>query len=49
LAWAILAPFIAMLIQMAISRSREFWADATGAAISGDPDALACAPCARCS
>ncbi|MBV1775720.1 zinc metalloprotease HtpX [Burkholderiaceae bacterium DAT-1] len=38
---AIFAPMAAMLIQMAISRSREFEADAGGAAISGDPLALA--------
>lgn len=37
----ILAPLAAMLIQMAISRSREFGADAGGAIISGDPVALA--------
>ena len=41
LAWAFIAPIIAMLVQMAVSRSREFGADATGAAICGDPDALA--------
>ncbi|WP_374353978.1 zinc metalloprotease HtpX [Chitinimonas sp.] len=35
------APVAAMLIQMAISRSREFAADAGGAQISGDPQALA--------
>lgn len=40
---AILAPFAAMLIQMAISRSREYQADATAAAISGTPRALASA------
>jgi heat shock protein HtpX len=37
----ILAPIAAMLIQMAISRTREFEADRGGAEISGDPDALA--------
>jgi heat shock protein HtpX len=38
---AILAPIAAMLIQMAISRSREFGADAAGASISGNPLSLA--------
>ncbi len=38
---AILAPLAASLIQMAISRAREFEADAGGAAISGEPQALA--------
>jgi heat shock protein HtpX len=37
----ILAPIAASLIQMAISRAREFEADRGGATISGDPDALA--------
>ncbi|MDR1062891.1 MAG: zinc metalloprotease HtpX [Azoarcus sp.] len=37
----ILAPMAAMLIQMAISRTREFEADRGGAEISGDPGALA--------
>lgn len=38
---AIVAPIAAMLIQMGISRSREFLADAGGARYSGDPRALA--------
>lgn len=41
LAMIIIAPLAALLVQMAISRSREFGADATGAAISGDPLSLA--------
>lgn len=39
----ILAPLAAMLIQMAISRSREFAADHEGALICGKPEALASA------
>jgi len=41
LAVALLAPLAASLIQMAISRAREFEADRGGAEISGDPNALA--------
>jgi heat shock protein HtpX len=41
LAMIILAPIAAMLIQMAISRSREFSADAGGAQIAGNPYGLA--------
>ncbi len=40
LLFVILAPIAAMLIQMAISRSREFVADADGAAIAGTPHGL---------
>ncbi|MCK8601893.1 zinc metalloprotease HtpX [Desulfoferrobacter suflitae] len=40
---AILAPIAAMLIQMAISRSREYLADETGARISHHPESLASA------
>ena len=39
----LLAPLAASLIQMAISRAREFEADRGGAEISGDPEALASA------
>jgi len=39
----ILAPLAAMIVQMAISRTREYVADNLGARISGNPDALASA------
>jgi heat shock protein HtpX len=39
----ILAPLAAMIVQMAISRTREYAADKLGARISGRPDALASA------
>lgn len=41
LVMAIIAPIAAMLIQMAVSRSREYLADETGARICGRPRALA--------
>lgn len=40
---AILAPFVALLIQMAVSRQREYLADATGALTTRYPEALASA------
>jgi heat shock protein HtpX len=43
IAVAMLAPIAGALIQMAISRAREFEADRGGAQISGDPQALASA------
>lgn len=39
----IMAPFAAMIVQMAISRTREYGADRAGAEISGNPAALASA------
>jgi heat shock protein HtpX len=41
IAMSIFAPLAAMLIQMAISRSREYLADSTGAAFAGQPNGLA--------
>jgi heat shock protein HtpX len=41
LVMSIIAPIAAMLIQMAISRSREYLADETGAHLAHDPEALA--------
>ncbi|WP_456325523.1 zinc metalloprotease HtpX [Desulfonauticus submarinus] len=43
LVMAIVAPIAAMLIQLAISRSREYLADETGAALCGNPEYLASA------
>jgi heat shock protein HtpX len=43
LALFLLAPISASLIQLAISRQREYSADATGAEISGNPESLASA------
>jgi heat shock protein HtpX len=38
---AIIAPIVALIIQMSVSRSREFGADATGAQFAGNPHGLA--------
>jgi heat shock protein HtpX len=43
LAMVLLAPIAATIIQLAISRQREFSADATGADICGNPESLASA------
>ncbi|SCY04824.1 zinc metalloprotease HtpX [Desulfoluna spongiiphila] len=41
IAMSIIAPMAAMLVQMAISRSREYLADATAAQLTGNPEGLA--------
>lgn len=41
IAMSIIAPMAAMIVQMAISRSREYLADATGARFAGHPEGLA--------
>jgi heat shock protein HtpX len=40
-AWSVVAPIIALRLQLPISRTREYSADASGARLSGDPNALA--------
>jgi heat shock protein HtpX len=41
LAWIIVAPFIALLLRLAISRGREYSADVSGAQLTRDPGGLA--------
>ena len=40
---ALIAPLVAVIIQLAISRSREYAADSSGGVLSDDPEALAAA------
>lgn len=41
LGWIIVAPFVAMLLRLAVSRAREYGADASGASLTRDPGGLA--------
>jgi heat shock protein HtpX len=41
IAWIVIAPIIAMLLQLAISRAREYGADTSGARLTRDPEGLA--------
>jgi len=41
LAWIVVAPLIAMILQLAISRAREYGADEAGARLTNDPNGLA--------